>query len=96
MHLANTVDNTYEWGIGWIRTVVVALIVALAVSAAEANSDWNLWELTVEWFYGEVEAFGNWVVDSVTQTCVVTLRVIKDSILERIETALGEYPERIA
>lgn len=38
----------------------------------------------------------DWVVDSVTQTCVVTLRVIKDSILERIETALGEYPERIA
>ena len=66
MHLANTVDNTYEWGIGWVRTIVVALIVALAVSAAEANSDWNLWELTVEWFYGEVEAFGNWVIDSVS------------------------------
>lgn len=66
MHLANTVDNTYEWGIGWVRTVVVAFAVALAVSAAEANSDWNLWELTVEWFYGEVEAFGNWVIDSVS------------------------------
>ena len=66
MHLDNTVDNTYEWGIGWVRTVIVALIVALAVSAAEANSDWNFWELTVEWFYGEVEAFGNWVIDSVS------------------------------
>jgi hypothetical protein len=22
MHLANTVDNTYEWGIGWVRTFI--------------------------------------------------------------------------
>ena len=61
MHLANTVDNTYEWGIGWLRTILVAIVAALSVSAMEANSDWNLWELTVEWFYGKVADFGTWL-----------------------------------
>ena len=66
MHFANTVDTTYEWGIGWIRTILISLIVALSVSAAEANSDWNLWEVTAEWFYGKVADFGQWIVDSVS------------------------------
>ena len=64
MHFANTVDNTYEWGIGWVRTLIVGLIVALAVSATEANSDWNLWEVTVEWGHGKITDFGHWIIDS--------------------------------
>ncbi len=63
MHLANTVDNTYEWGIGWIRTILCAVGAALAVSAMEANSDYSLWESTVEWFWGKVGDFGQWVSD---------------------------------
>ena len=39
MHLANTVDNTYEWGVGWIRTVIAAIVASLVVSAVEANSN---------------------------------------------------------
>ena len=63
MHLANTVDNTYEWGIGWVRTFIVGVVVALAVSATEANSDWNLWEMTVEWFYMKIADIGQRIVD---------------------------------
>ena len=63
MHLANTVDNTYEWGIGWIRTIIISLIVALAVSATESNSDFSLWESTVEWFYEKVRNIGQGIID---------------------------------
>ena len=63
MHLANTVDNTYEWGIGWVRTILVSMVVAFGVSAAEANSDWNLWEVTVEWFYEKVRNLGQGIID---------------------------------
>ena len=66
MHLANTVDNTYEWGIGWVRTILLSGAAALAVSAMEANSDYSLWESTVEWFYGKVEDFGNWLIGKVS------------------------------
>ena len=66
MHLANTVDNTYEWGIGWVRTILLSLGSALLVSAMEANSSYSLWEHTVEWFYGKVENLGNWLVDKVS------------------------------
>ena len=66
MHLANTVDNTYEWGIGWIRTILLSVGSALLVSAIEANSSYSLWESTVEWFYGQIEDFGNWLVDIVS------------------------------
>lgn len=63
MHLANTVDNTYEWGIGWIRTILVTLATTLAVSAMEANSDFSLWEWTAEWFYEKVRNIGQGIVD---------------------------------
>ena len=63
MHLANTVDNTYEWGLGWIRTVIVSFTAVMTVSAMEANSDWNLWELTVEWCYEKVADFGSWLTN---------------------------------
>tara|TARA_R110002072_G_scaffold365_7_gene2414 strand:+ start:617 stop:874 length:258 start_codon:yes stop_codon:yes gene_type:complete len=63
MHLANTFDNHYEWGLGWIRTLVVGTLMAFIVSAIEANSALSLWELTVEWFYDEVSNFGQWLVN---------------------------------
>lgn len=66
MHLANTVDNAYEWSIGWVRTIIVAVLVALSVSAIEANSSFSLWLSTVDWFFGQVADFGNWLVDKVS------------------------------
>lgn len=62
MHLANTFDNTYEWGIGWLRTIIISGATALTVSAIEANSAYSLWELTVEWGYRQVNSFGNWLL----------------------------------
>tara|TARA_R100000030_G_scaffold92236_2_gene77748 strand:- start:1018 stop:1275 length:258 start_codon:yes stop_codon:yes gene_type:complete len=66
MHLANTFDNTYEWTIGWIRTIIVAGVTALAVSAAESYSDFTLWGWTVEWALGKVADLGQWLTDLVS------------------------------
>jgi hypothetical protein len=66
MHLANTVDNTYEWGIGWIRTLLFSVGAALAISAIETNSDFSLWEWTVEWSYQQLRDLGNWLIDLVS------------------------------
>ena len=63
MHFANTVDNTYEWGIGWVRTIIISFAAVMSVSAMEANSDWNLWELTVEWLYQKITDFGSWITN---------------------------------
>jgi len=63
MHLANTVDNTYEWGVGWIRTIFAAVIASLVVSAVEYKSDFTLWGWTVEWFWGEVQSFADWLYE---------------------------------
>ena len=66
MHLANTFDNTYEWTIGWVRTIIVAGVTALAVSAAESYTDFTLWGLTVEWFLEKVANFAQWLSDLVS------------------------------
>ena len=43
MHLANTVDNVYEWGYGWVRTILVSIASVLTVSATELYYDVSLW-----------------------------------------------------
>jgi len=61
MHLANTVDNTYEWGVGWLRTILAALGASLIISAIESYTDFTLWGWTVEWSYQQVERFADWL-----------------------------------
>ena len=65
MHLANTVDNTYEWGVGWLRTILAALGASLAVSAIESYTDFTFWGWTIEWTYQQVEGLANWLLDQV-------------------------------
>jgi hypothetical protein len=67
MHMANTVDNTYEWGIGWLRTIIFTTIGMLSISAAEFYiGNFSLWENTVNWGLLQVESFSNWLVDLVS------------------------------
>lgn len=66
MHLANTVDNVYEWGYGWVRTIIVSVASVLTVSATELYYDVSLWSMTVEWFFQQVADFGNWLVGLVS------------------------------
>lgn len=67
MHLANTVDNTYEWGIGWIRTILFTGTGIISVSAAEFYlGDFSLWESTVNWGLIQVQNIGEWLVSLVS------------------------------
>ena len=66
MHLANTVDNTYEWGVGWLRTLLAAIISALIVSYIESVSNFTLWGWTVEWFWGEEQDLADWLAGKVS------------------------------
>jgi len=67
MHMANTVDNTYEWGIGWIRTLLFTAAGMLGISAAEFYwTEISLWEMTVNWGLEQVQGFADWLVGLVS------------------------------
>lgn len=62
LHTQNTLDNYYEKGIGWIRTILFTILGMLFVSLWENITGESLWVNTVEWFWNKVEDFGNWVL----------------------------------
>ena len=62
MHTQNTLDNYYEKGWGWLRTILFTLIAVLATSLWEKHTNASVWDNTVEWFVGKVEDLGNWIL----------------------------------
>ena len=61
MHTQNTLDTYYEKSIGWIRTIIVGIIVALFTSFWELNSDDSLWTNKVEWLWLKVQNLADWI-----------------------------------
>ena len=58
MHIANTVDTTYERTWGWLKTIVASAITALVVSGFEFhNSEFSLWENSADWAAGKLVDF---------------------------------------
>ena len=66
MHLANTVDNVYEWGIGWVRTLIGFGIGVFGTSAIEYYTDIAVWESTGEWAAGKIEDLAQWLLGLVS------------------------------
>ena len=62
MHLANTFDNTYEWGVGWLRTIIFSAVAALGTSAFQHYTGKDVWALTVEWFAIKLGELGEWLI----------------------------------
>lgn len=58
MHITNELDNYYERGLGWVRTVLFTSIGVLITSAYEFHSDTSIWENTADWFINKIS---NWV-----------------------------------
>ena len=62
IHIANTVDTTYERTWGWIKTIIASFLSALIISAIELyNPEYSLWETTVEWIVQKLYDFANWL-----------------------------------
>ena len=62
IHLANTVDTTYERAWGWVKTVVASLLTALIVSGIEFhNTEFSVYESTVDWTVQKLRDFANWL-----------------------------------
>ena len=59
MHTQNTIDTYYEYGLGWLRTILFTSIAILVTSAYELSSEISIWENTVEWFWDKLT---NWVL----------------------------------
>ncbi len=62
MHTQNTLDNYYEKSVGWVRTLIFTILGILIASYYEYTSGDSIWVNTVEWFWGKVQDFGNWVL----------------------------------
>jgi len=62
IHLANTVDTTYERAWGWVKTILAAFVSALVVSGIELyNAEFSFYESTVEWVVQKLRDFANWL-----------------------------------
>tara|TARA_R110002020_G_scaffold102153_1_gene240155 strand:+ start:337 stop:585 length:249 start_codon:yes stop_codon:yes gene_type:complete len=63
MHITNELDNYYERGVGWIRTLLAILVTMLVVSAYEFHSNISIWENTADWLINKLTNFVNGLVD---------------------------------
>jgi len=58
LHWQNTLDNYYERGWGWARTLVFTTAAVFITSYAEQQYGFSVWDRTVEWFF-------HWMQDKV-------------------------------
>ena len=63
MHITNELDNYYERGVGWIRTLLAIFITTMIVSAYEFHSNISIWENTADWLINKLTNFVNGLVD---------------------------------
>tara|TARA_R110000824_G_scaffold400338_1_gene607641 strand:- start:8031 stop:8285 length:255 start_codon:yes stop_codon:yes gene_type:complete len=63
MHITNELDNYYEKGVGWIRTIIAIIVTMLVVSAYEFHSEISIWENTADWLINKLTNFVNGLVD---------------------------------
>jgi len=62
IHLANTVDTTYERAWGWLKAVVASFLTALIVSGIEFhNTEFSVYESTIDWTVEKLRDFADWL-----------------------------------
>jgi hypothetical protein len=62
IHLANTVDTTYERAWGWAKAFIASFLTALIVSGIEFhNTEFSVYESTIDWTVEKLRDFANWL-----------------------------------
>lgn len=62
IHIANTVDTTYERAWGWVKTVVASFLTAIILSAVEFhNQEFSFYESTIEWTVDKLRDLIAWL-----------------------------------
>ena len=62
IHIANTVDTTYERAWGWVKTVLASFLTMLIVSGFEFyNPSISIYENSVDWFVEKAHEFLQWL-----------------------------------
>jgi len=62
IHLANTVDTTYERAWGWVKTVTASFLTAMIVSGIEFhNNEFSVYESTIDWTVQKLRDFADWL-----------------------------------
>ena len=62
IHIANTVDTTYERAWGWVKTVLASIIATLVISGIEFyNPEFSVYENTIDWAVEKLENFIKWL-----------------------------------
>jgi len=62
IHLANTVDTTYERAWGWVKTVIASFLTAMVVSGIEFhNNEFSVYESTIDWAVQKLRDFADWL-----------------------------------
>jgi len=62
IHLANTVDTTYERTLGWVKAFIASFLTALVVSGIEFhNTEFSVYESTIDWTVEKLRDFTDWL-----------------------------------
>ena len=62
IHLANTVDTTYERAWGWLKAFIASFLTAIIVSGIEFhNTEFSVYESTIDWTVEQLRDFANWL-----------------------------------
>ena len=62
IHLANTVDTTYERAWGWLKAFIASFLTAIIVSGIEFhNTEFSVYESTIDWTVEKLRDFANWL-----------------------------------
>lgn len=57
MHITNELDNYYERGWGWLRTILFTFSGIMIISAYEFHTEISVWEKTADWFINKIASW---------------------------------------
>ena len=63
MHITNELDTYYEYGMGWLRTILFSSVAIMITSAYELHTGNSIWGGTVEYTIDKLYTWAIGLVD---------------------------------